>query len=80
MHRISMVTNEQARGEAKGIFADLEKKTGSVINMFRVLGHKPEVLKAFIPLYSAVTGKGAVDQKIKEFVYLKTAMVNRCDY
>ncbi len=80
MHRISAVSNEQAQGAAKEVFAELEKKTGSVIGMFRVLGHKPDVLKALIPFYSAVTGKGAVDAKIKEFVYMKTSMINRCDY
>lgn len=80
MHRVSLISNEQAQGDAKEIFDNLEKKTGSVINMFRVLGHKPEVLKTLIPFYSAVTGKGAVDPKIKEYVYLKTSMVNRCEY
>lgn len=80
MHRVPLISNEQAQGDAREIFDNLEKKTGSVINMFRVLGHKPEVLKTLIPFYSAVTGKGSVDPKIKEYVYLKTSMVNRCEY
>ena len=80
MHRVSLISNEQAQGDLKEIFANLEQKTGSVINMFRVLGHKHEALKTLIPFYSAVTGKGSVDPKIKEYVYMKTSMVNRCEY
>lgn len=80
MHRVPLVSNEQAQGTVKEIFGDLEKKTGTVLNFFRMMAHKPDVLKTFIPLYVAVTGKGAVDPKVKEFVYLKTAMVNRCEY
>lgn len=80
MHRISLVSGEQATGDAREIFANTEKQAGFVLNMFRVLAHKPEVLKTMLPLYSAVTGKGAVDPKVKEYVYLKTSMVNRCEY
>lgn len=79
MSRISLVPNEEAQGAAKGIFEALEKKR-AVINMFRVLAHKPDVLGNLLPFYTAITGPGSVAPEIKEFVYLKTSMVNACDY
>jgi hypothetical protein len=44
------------------------------------MAHKPEVLKHFLPFYAAITGPGAVEQKLKEFAYLKTSLVNSCEY
>ncbi len=79
MHRISLVSDEQAQGTAKELFQVLRKK-GPVSNMFRAMAHQPGILQAFLPLYSAVTGRGAVERKVKEFVYLKTSLVNGCDY
>jgi len=38
------------------------------------------VLKTFLPFYEAITGPGAVDQKYKELAYLKTSIVNGCEY
>ncbi len=80
MHRVSLVTDDKAQGKTKEIFDNLKQKTGTVINMFRVVGYKPEVLSTLIPFYSAVVGKGAVDNKTKEYVYMKTSMVNGCNY
>lgn len=80
MHRVPVPTNEQAPEASRAIFNEVQQKTGSVLNFMRVVGYKPDVLKAFLAFYPAVVGKGAVDQKTKEFAYMKTSMVNRCDY
>ena len=80
MPRISQLTTEQAQGEAREIMAAIEKKAGRVTNFVRTIAHRPEVLKALLPLYSAITGRGTVDARIKEYVYMKTSMINRCDY
>jgi uncharacterized peroxidase-related enzyme len=45
-----------------------------------MLAHKPEVLKTFVPMYEAIVGPGAVEQKFKELAYLKTSIVNGCEY
>ena len=33
-----------------------------------------------MPLYSAVIDKGTVDAKLKDLAYLKTALINGCEY
>ena len=80
MQRVSMPTTEQAPEEARELLAGIEKKAGSVTHFVRTMSHRPEIMKAFLPLYSAITGRGAVDRKIKEYVYLRTSIINRCDY
>ena len=39
-------------------------------DFFRTMANRPEVLKAFVPLYGAIMGFGVVDRRIKELAYL----------
>ena len=80
MATIAPVAEQHASADVKPIYENLKKNVGKVPNFFAMLAHKPEVLKMFVPLYEAITGPGAVEQKYKEFAYLKTATVNACEY
>lgn len=80
MATIAPVSEERAAAEVKPIYQDLKKATGKIPNFFAMLAHKPQVLKHFLPFYEAVVGPGAVEQKYKEFTYLKTSTVNGCEY
>jgi len=66
---------EPARNE---YLAELERKGKN--NFFRMMAHKPEVLKSFVPFYGAIMGPGAVDRRIKELVYLAVSFANECAY
>ena len=80
MATIAPVSEERAAAEVKPIYENLKKNLGKVPNFFAMLAHKPEVLKAFLPFYEAVTGKGTVEPKYKELAYLKTSNVKACEY
>lgn len=45
-----------------------------------MLVHKPEVLRAFNQLYSAIWADGALSAKRKELAYLRVSILNGCDY
>jgi len=60
--------------------AELERKSGRENNFFRAMAHSPDVLERFVPLYAAVVGRGAVDRRIKELVYLTVSYTNECPY
>ncbi len=60
--------------------AELERKTNRKNSFFRMMAHKPEVLKNFVPLYGSIMGPGAVDRRIKELVYLAASFANECAY
>jgi uncharacterized peroxidase-related enzyme len=60
--------------------AELESKGKRENRFFRLLAHKPEVLKNFVPLYASIMGPGSVDRRTKELVYLTVAIANECAY
>jgi uncharacterized peroxidase-related enzyme len=60
--------------------AALEKKSGKPNHFFRMMANRPEVLKAFVPLYGSIMGPGTVDRKQKELAYLAASFANECPY
>ena len=62
------------------VLAELEAKTGRANHFFRMMAHRPEVLKNFPPLYAAVVGPGSVERRVKELVYLACSYANECAY
>jgi uncharacterized peroxidase-related enzyme len=60
--------------------ASLEAKSKRANHFFRAMANRPEVLKAFVPLYGAIVGPGTVDRRIKELVYLASSYANECAY
>jgi uncharacterized peroxidase-related enzyme len=60
--------------------ASLESKTKQPNPFFRAMAHRPEVLKSFVPFYSAVMGPGAVERRIKMLLYLACSYANRCAF
>ncbi len=60
--------------------AKLESKTGKPNHFFRTMANRPEILKAFVPLYGSIMGPGSVDRRTKELVYLTVSFANECAY
>ena len=67
--------------EAVGrVYEALEKNLGRVPNTFKMLAHRPEVLRTFLPLYNAVWAEGALPQKLKALAAVRTSLINGCEY
>jgi uncharacterized peroxidase-related enzyme len=62
------------------VLAGLEAKTKKPNPFYRVMAHRPEVLKNFAPFYGALLGPGSIDRRVKELAYLATSFANRCAY
>jgi AhpD family alkylhydroperoxidase len=75
MHSIKMV--EPAENE---FLASLEARSKKANSFFRAMASRPQVLKAFVPLYGAIAGPGAVDRRIKSLVYLTCSYLNQCAF
>jgi uncharacterized peroxidase-related enzyme len=60
--------------------ASLEAKSKRANHFFRTMANRPEVLKAFVPLYGAIMGPGSVDRRLKELTYLACSYANECAY
>lgn len=77
---VSPLTKEQAPPEVQETFSKLAARAGKVPNFFAAMAHRPAVLNAFVPLYTAVVNQGTVEAKYKELAYLRASMVNGCEY
>ena len=77
---ISPLSKEQAAPSVQPIFDKLTHVFGHMPSFFATMARSPEALSHFLPLYSAVIDKGTVEAKYKELAYLKTALINGCEY
>jgi alkylhydroperoxidase family enzyme len=77
---IDPVPREKASENLKAVYDDLSKAFGRVPNIFGVMAHRAEGLKAFLPLYGAIMREGTVEPRYKELAYLKTSLLNGCEY
>ena len=77
---INPVAKEAAAGDLKPIYDNLTKAFGRVPNIFGVMAQRPGVLKHFLPLYGSIINEGTLEPKYKEFAYLKTSILNGCEY
>ncbi len=77
---VNPLPKEKAAPEVHEIYDALTKKAGKMPNFFAAMAHRPDVLKKFVPLYSAIIAEGSIEPRYKELAYLKTAMLNGCEY
>lgn len=77
---VNPVPADRVADEAKVAYETVMKRFGRVPNFFANMAHRPNVLKHFPAFYGAITAEGTVDPKLKELLYLKTSIVNGCQY
>ena len=81
--RIRGITDEEATGVAKEIFAASNELLGRTANLQRILAHSPYLARWFLPLVAAVRqpNAGAVsDVRLRNLAVLKTSTLNGCRY
>ncbi len=77
---VNPLSKEKAAPEVRETYDAMVKNVGKMPNMFTVMAHRPNVLKSFLPFYTAVINEGTVEARYKELAYLKTALINGCEY
>jgi alkylhydroperoxidase family enzyme len=80
MSPVTPLTKEAASSDVHAVYDGLTKKFGKMPNIFGNMAHRPDVLAKFLPLYGAIMEGGTVEARFKELAYLKTSMVNGCEY
>jgi len=71
---------EKAAPELRETYDALAAKFGKMPNIFAAMAQRPNALQHFLPLYGAVVNEGTVEARYKELAYLKTSMLNGCEY
>jgi uncharacterized peroxidase-related enzyme len=77
---ISPISKASAAPEIHPILDKLTEVFGSVPAFFGTMARVPEAFANFLPFYTAVMDHGTVERKYKELAYLKTSLINGCEY
>jgi uncharacterized peroxidase-related enzyme len=77
---VDALARDQVPEPLKSLYDDLATRYGRVPAIAGVMAHRPEALAAFVPLLAAIMRGGSVDPRYKELAYLKTSLVNGCEY
>jgi alkylhydroperoxidase family enzyme len=78
--RVSLVGDDEAPPLVRRIYESLQQRSGSVAPYFRVLAHKPDVLRAFNQLHAAIWAEGALSAKLKHLAYLRVSILDGCEF
>ena len=76
MARVSYVEMDQASPEAREVYEKVLK--GNPPNVHKLIAHRPEVLKNFLPFYASI-GR-SLERPLYEAVYTRVSMINGCHY
>lgn len=80
MSTVTPLTKEAASASIHGVYEGMMQKFGKMPNIFGLMAHRPDALAKFLPLYGSIMEGGTVEARYKELAYLKTSMVNGCEY
>lgn len=79
MARLPLVPDE-ASPEVAAAYAEIARRRGRVLNVFRVLGHAPEGLRRLAAVGEYARFLSSLPDRLRELVTLATAQANRCQY
>ena len=79
MARIPTIDVEKADPKAKELMEGINKKLGTVPNIFKTFAHSPAVLEAYLNFSGALAGT-KLSAKHREQIALAMAGKNTCDY
>ncbi len=80
MSRFVQIDPKTATGDAAEAFEAATSQFGGVINLFKVTGNAPNVLKGILALNNEVASSAELDTRLIEQVAMLTSALNRCDY
>ncbi len=74
--------DQEVDDETRAIFQASTERGYQDPTFMRVLAHRPEILKAFVPLSKAFffSRESTVEHRLKELIRLKIAEVNQCHF
>ena len=78
--RITPVEKDRATETVRRVYEGLEQKVGRVTNFYKVLANWPEVLAGFTQMYDAVWAESKLSPSLKELAYLRSSILNGCEY
>ena len=77
--RLPYLEREQVPPDVQGVYDNVQKATGRVLNIFKLMAHHAKSLPLFLPWYASLRD-GALNIKLRQLAYVKASQLNRCNY
>lgn len=77
---VGLVSKDEAPPEVRAVFDSGEAQYGRLLHTWQALAQRPEIFVAYLPYVRSIVGPGALDQRLKELVEVRTVVLNRCLY
>ena len=79
MPTLKSLDNETAQGRTKELFQAVEKRTGRIPAMIRIMGNSPSMLDAYLH-FNEVFGESKLVPKLRSLISATVSEINGCDY
>jgi len=80
MTYVKNLTNDEAPGAAKELFAKMMEAKGKVPEWMRVMAHCDDTLMAFFGLFKTLMDDSPADPKLKWKIGFRVSELNKCEY
>jgi len=77
--RLPYLEREQVGAEVQAVYDDLERATGRVLNIFRLMAYHARSLPLFRRWYPTLR-EGPLDLQLRQLAYVRVSRLNRCAY
>jgi len=77
--RLPYLERDQVPADVQTVYDNLQKATGRVLNIFKLMAHHAKSLPPFLQWYPTLR-EGALDIKLRQLAYVKVSQVNNCNY
>lgn len=77
MSRISRVGRDEVTPETAAVFNTVDTRRGNVVNMFRVMAHRPAIFSTMPARFAAILNTGTVPTRLREPIVVRTSQVNQ---
>jgi len=80
MSLVPLLTAEQFSAEDRVTLAQGVNGYGRVLNTWAAIGNSPGLFAVYLPFLRKINGPGALDERLKDIVAVRVAVLNHCRY
>jgi alkylhydroperoxidase family enzyme len=77
--RLPYLERDQVPPEVQAVYDNVQKATGKVLNIFKLMAHHARSFPRFLQWYPTLR-EGALDIKLRQLAYVRASQVNGCQY
>jgi len=77
--RLAYLERDQVPAEVQAVYDGLQKGTGRVLNIFKLMAHHARSVPPFLRWYPTLR-EGALDITLRQLAYVKASQLNGCRY